>query len=255
MSGPSHSGHNGGAGRPDGGGASRRAFLADPSTYGCRCGDATGAPRSGAHKYPSECPTWEDPAVLHPAVSEPKAQRRARLEWLGRALLETIGENAERPELKETPKRWAKWWEAFVDYEPGSTETAFEAQGSDQMVVVSGIRVWSLCEHHLLPFWCDVTIGYVARDRILGLSKFARIAHKYAHRLQVQERLVTQIADEVARVTGAPDVAVMAQGEHLCMTMRGIRSPALMTSSALRGVFAHNAASRAEFLSFVQQRR
>jgi GTP cyclohydrolase IA len=183
------------------------------------------------------------------------AGRRAALEAICVALLAVIGEDVDRPELADTPRRWAKWWDEFVTYQPGTTDTAFEAQGSDQMVVVSGIRVWSLCEHHLLPFWCDVTIGYVAADKILGLSKFARIAHRHAHKLQVQERLVTEIADEVERVTGARSVAVLAQGEHLCMTMRGIRSPALMTSSALRGAFKHDAAARAEFLSFARQGR
>lgn len=109
------------------------------------------------------------------------------------------------------------------------------------------MRVWSLCEHHLLPFWCDVSIGYIARKRIVGLSKFARIAHDAAHRLQVQERLVEQIANRVASVSGSPDVAVLARGEHLCMSMRGVRTKGLATSSALRGAFKRPAL-RAEFL-------
>jgi GTP cyclohydrolase IA len=108
--------------------------------------------------------------------------------------------------------------------------------------------VFSLCEHHLLPFWCDVSIGYVARDKVLGLSKFARVAHQFAHRLQVQERLTHQVADEVERLAGSGDVAVLARGNHLCMAMRGIRSPATMTTSVMRGVFRETPSAREEFL-------
>ena len=105
------------------------------------------------------------------------------------------------------------------------------------------------CEHHLLPFWCDVSVGYIATDAVLGLSKFGRIAKKYAHRLQLQEQLVHQIADEVEQVTGSPNVAVLAQGEHLCMSMRGVETPAIMKSSVMRGVFFHSPTARQEFLS------
>lgn len=110
------------------------------------------------------------------------------------------------------------------------------------------MRVWSLCEHHLLPFWCDVAIGYIATDRVLGLSKFARVAGQFAHRLQVQERLTRQVADAIERLTGSPDVAVLATGEHLCMSARGVRTPALMTSSVMRGAFRDSPSARAEFL-------
>lgn len=122
-----------------------------------------------------------------------------------------------------------------------------------QMVVVSGMRVWSLCEHHLLPFWADVSIGYIADGRVLGLSKFARIAHKFAHRLQLQEQLVLQIADEIEAVTGTRNVAVIATGEHLCMTMRGVKTPAMMHSSVMRGVFRTDADARAEFLALTKR--
>lgn len=139
-------------------------------------------------------------------------------------------------------------WRDFAQYDPGSVGTTFESVEADQMVVVSGMRVWSFCEHHLLPFWCDVSVGYIAAGRVLGLSKFARVAHKYAHRLQVQERLTQQVADEVSRLTGSPDVAVLAEGRHLCMEMRGVRTPALMTSSVMRGAFRNAPEARAEFL-------
>lgn len=172
----------------------------------------------------------------------------AALLRIGRELLVALGEDPGRDGLADTPRRFADLWREFVEYDPGRVGTTFEAAGADQMVVVSGIRVWSLCEHHLLPFWCDLAVGYVAAGRVLGLSKFARIAHRHAHRLQVQERLTQEVAESVAALTGSPDVAVRARGEHLCMAMRGIRTPALMTSSVMRGVFRDRPEARAEFL-------
>lgn len=174
------------------------------------------------------------------------------LQRIGRELLVAIGEDPEREGLQDTPRRFADWWREFVTYHPGTTDTCFESVTTDQMVVVSGMRVWSLCEHHLLPFWCDVSIGYIARDKVLGLSKFARIAHKYAHRLQLQERLCHQIADEIADIACTEDVAVMASGVHLCMTMRGIRTPGTMTSSIMRGLFREESDARMEFLRLVE---
>jgi GTP cyclohydrolase IA len=116
------------------------------------------------------------------------------------------------------------------------------------MVVCAGVAVFSLCEHHLLPFKCEISMAYIATEHVLGLSKFARIAHKYSHRLQVQERLVHQIADEITAITDARDVAVLARGEHLCMQMRGIKSDGLMSTSVMRGLFRSSDA-REEFLT------
>jgi GTP cyclohydrolase IA len=176
-----------------------------------------------------------------------------RLLSIGKDLLEAIGEDVTRPGIAETPRRFADWWREFIEYEPGNLGTSFESVSTNQMVVVSGMRVWSVCEHHLLPFWCDVSIGYIARDKVLGLSKFARIAHKYAHRPQIQERLVHQIADEVQSLSDSEDVAVLASGEHLCMTMRGIKTPAKMKSSVMRGAFYWNQSARAEFLQLIAE--
>jgi GTP cyclohydrolase I len=167
-------------------------------------------------------------------------------------LLEAIGEDPDRNGLKETPARVARFWAEFIEYDAGNVATGFESIESSQMVVISGIRVWSLCEHHLLPFWCDVTIGYIPATTILGLSKFARIAQNIAHGLQVQERLVSDIADDVAFYAQSDDVAVIAKGEHLCMSMRGVKSDARMTTSVLRGLFRDDAAARSEFLSMVK---
>lgn len=171
----------------------------------------------------------------------------AELEGLCRGLLEAIGEDPDREGLKGTPRRFAAWWLEFIGYQDHNTETTFEAVHSDQMVVVRGMRVWSLCEHHLLPFWCDLTVGYLAGDRIIGLSKVGRIAQVYAHRLQVQERLTMQVADHLAKTLGHSNVAVLGSGEHLCMTMRGAKMPQTMRSSVLRGVFRDEQAARQEF--------
>ncbi len=174
---------------------------------------------------------------------------------IGRELLQAIGEDPEREGIKDTPRRFADWWKEFIDYQPGSLDTCFESITTDQMVTVSGMRVWSLCEHHLLPFWCDVSIGYIAGEQVLGLSKFARIAHKYAHTLQLQERLCHQIADEITRIVGTEDVAVLARGRHLCMEMRGVRTPGLMSSSVMRGLFRDKNEARMEFLQLVKESR
>jgi GTP cyclohydrolase IA len=165
-------------------------------------------------------------------------------------LLIAIGEDPARSGLQDTPDRVARFWQEFVDYDPGKYVTLFENENeskTDQMVVVGPMRVWSLCEHHLLPFYTDVIAGYLPDKHILGLSKFARIAHRHAHQLQVQERLVQKIADEVALVTGTEHVAVVGYGEHLCMTMRGIRTPSKMVSSVMYGAFRDAPQVRKEF--------
>jgi GTP cyclohydrolase I len=173
---------------------------------------------------------------------------------IGRALLIAIGEDPEREGLRETPRRFAQMWREFIDHDPGKLVTTFESVETDQLVLVGPMRIWSKCEHHLVDFWCDVTIGYVAGDRVLGLSKFARIAHHRGHRLQLQERLVTEIARDVQDAVQTPNVAVFARGEHLCMTARGIRTAALVTSSSLWGAFRKDRDLRHEFLSLATER-
>ena len=183
---------------------------------------------------------------------KPKLVDYPRLLALGRELLLAIGEDPDREGLRETPRRWSDAWREFIEYDSGTTETTFASVSSGQLVGVSGIRVASLCEHHLLPFWCDVSIGYIPNAKVLGLSKFARIAHQFAHRLQLQEQLGEQIADEISRITGTQNVAVVLKGEHYCMAARGIRSPARMTSSVMRGVFRTESQTRMEFLRLIE---
>ncbi|XVS60920.1 GTP cyclohydrolase I [Actinosynnema sp. CA-299493] len=176
---------------------------------------------------------------------------RDPLEDLARKLLVEIGEDPDRDGLKETPARFARWWREFSGYDAGDADARFPIVSQGQIVMVSDIAVWSLCEHHLLPFSCTLTIAYKPDGDVLGLSKFARIAHRHAHRLQVQERLVCDIADEVVSATGSADVAVIGRGEHLCMSMRGVRTPALMTSSVFRGAFEDYGPARQELIATI----
>ncbi len=190
---------------------------------------------------------------LEAEPSNPQVYRVSltKLEQVCLDLLQAIGEDITRPDLRDTPERFARMWQEFIEHEDDNTWTSFENVTTDQMVVVKGIKVWSFCEHHLLPFWCDIAVGYIATDKILGLSKFARIAHLYAHKLQVQEKLVHQIADHVQKATGSEDVAVIAEGEHLCMLMRGAKTQAPMVTSIMRGKFKEWSDTRQEFLRLV----
>lgn len=198
--------------------------------------------QNGHALHQDEAPTTEIKKVDYPKLLE-----------LGRELLIAIGEDPDREGLLETPRRWADTWREFIEYDPGNTETTFAAVTADQMVCVSGMRVWSLCEHHLIPFYCDVSIGYITGEKVLGLSKFARIAHQFAHQLQIQERLGQQIADEISRITETEDVAVVLRGRHLCMEARGIQTPGSMTSSVMRGAFREQYETRMEFLRMIDQ--
>lgn len=163
-----------------------------------------------------------------------------------RELLRAIGEDPEREGLKDTPARVARYWAEFIDYHPGTINTSFDEEAPEAPVVVSGMRVHTLCEHHLLPFWCDVTVAYIPHGKVIGLSKLARIAHMHAHRLQLQERLVLQTAETVATIAGTRDVMVVASGEHSCMSSRGIKTAGLMTSQEARGAFLADPNLRAE---------
>ncbi len=148
-----------------------------------------------------------------------------------------------------TPDRVAAFYLDFLNYTDDNIDTVFDGLMTDQMVAATGIRIWSICKHHLLPFWCDVNIGYLTSNgKLLGLSKLARIAKLHAHKLQLQEYLVVDIADHLESLVG-PDVAVTATGEHLCMTMRGIETEAVIHSQVMRGAFYEQPQTRNEFLA------
>lgn len=172
----------------------------------------------------------------------------AHLERIGRELLVAIGENPDREGLRDTPARWARMWAEFVDYHPGTIGTVFDGVTANQLVVVRRVGVWSLCEHHLVPFKVTLTMGYLTDHKVMGLSKMARIAHQYAHRLQLQERLVTQIGMAMSATAGTSNVGVIGTGTHLCMEMRGVRTSGEMVTSHLTGRFLDQDL-RAEFLA------
>lgn len=147
-------------------------------------------------------------------------------------LLSALGEDPGREGLADTPGRVATWYRDFLSPDAANMETSFaESRVSGQLVVVSGMSVWSLCEHHLLPMRLEVATGYLPGDQVLGLSKFGRIARECAARLHVQERFTRQVADRVAAAVGTPDVAVAVHGTHLCMSMRGVRMEAARTTT------------------------
>ncbi|WP_027891374.1 GTP cyclohydrolase I FolE [Calidithermus chliarophilus] len=174
------------------------------------------------------------------------------LEWL-----ELIGEDPQREGLLKTPDRMAKAW-AFLTkgYRESLEEivngAVFEAEGSE-MVVIKGIEYYSMCEHHLLPFFGKVHIGYIPRKKILGLSKFGRITDMFARRLQVQERLSVQIAQAIWDLLEPVGVGVVVEGQHMCMMMRGVeKQHSSTTSSAMLGNFREDAKTRDEFLSLLR---
>jgi GTP cyclohydrolase IA len=159
-----------------------------------------------------------------------------RVTELVRELLLALGEDPGREGLIETPARVASWWSSFLSPDTSATATCFtESHLRDQLVVVSGMNVWSLCEHHMLPMNLQVAAGYVPEGEVVGLSKFGRIAQRYAARLQVQERFTRQVAEEVSDAIGCKDVAVAVRGTHLCMTMRGVRMEAARTTTLQTG--------------------
>lgn len=177
---------------------------------------------------------------------------KVRMEAAVRETLCALGEDPDREGLKLTPYRVAKWWDEFMSQEADMNATTFEAVKVNQMVVVSGIRVWSVCEHHLLPFWCDVAVGYLCQETIVGLSKIPRLCRRAGACLSIQERLVETIARDVRMIAKTQDVAVVAKGRHLCTMMRGVRSDCDMTSSAISGAFVKSDV-RAEFLALADR--
>ena len=174
------------------------------------------------------------------------------------SLIKAIGDDPQRESLKETPRRIAEMYaELFSGMDmdaQAELTTGFEV-GHNEMVILRDIPFYSMCEHHLLPFFGIVHIGYIPNKsgRVVGVSKLARVVEIFARRPQLQERMTTQIADAIMETLQADGVAVIVQAEHLCMTMRGIKKPGSnVVTSATRGLFRNRAATRAEFLSLVQ---
>ena len=173
-------------------------------------------------------------------------------------IIAAIGEDVTREGLIDTPKRAAKAFKFLNNgYEKNLEEVLngaiFEADTED-MVIVKDIELYSLCEHHLLPFIGKCHIAYLPQGKVLGLSKLARIVDMYARRLQIQEKLTKQIADAVETAVNAKGVAVVIEAKHLCMMMRGVeKQNSVMTTSVMTGIFRKELSTRAEFLSLINR--
>jgi len=186
---------------------------------------------------------------------------RPRIENAVREILAAIGEDPDREGLRRTPERvadmYADIFAGLADDPAGHLAVTFAAD-HDEMVMVKDIPLYSICEHHLAPFIGKAHVAYIpnANGRITGLSKLARLVDSYARRPQVQERLTSQIADEIDAKLQPRGALVVIEAEHLCMSMRGVRKPGTTTiTSAVRGLFRENPATRAEAMAFVHSRR
>ncbi|MGQ0552312.1 MAG: GTP cyclohydrolase I FolE [Planctomycetota bacterium] len=179
----------------------------------------------------------------------------ARAERAIRELLSAIGEDPKREGLAETPARVARMYAEIMSgskIDPGRHLKVTFAEDHHEMVVVKDISFESLCEHHLMPFHGRAHVAYVPNGRIVGLSKVARVVEEFARRLQVQERLTSQVADLIMNTLAPQGVGVVLEATHTCMTMRGIRKPgATMVTSAVRGTFQSVASTRTEFMKLL----
>ena len=172
-------------------------------------------------------------------------------------IIQAIGEDVTRDGLRDTPKRAAKAFEFLTHGYHKSLEEvvngAIFESNNDEMVLVRDIELYSLCEHHLLPFIGKCHVAYIPNGKVIGLSKIARIVDMYARRLQIQENMTKQIADTILEVTNALGVGVVVEAQHLCMMMRGVeKQNSCMTTSMMLGSFRHDVATRTEFLNLVK---
>jgi len=186
-----------------------------------------------------------------------QTQREARIAGLMRQLLVELGEDPAREGLLATPQRVAK---SLLFLTSGYQRTVgnvlngavFQSQ-SNNMIIVRDIEVYSLCEHHMLPFYGRCHVGYVARDKVLGVSKIARIVDCFARRLQIQERLTEEVAEAVREASDAEGVGVVMECRHLCMMMRGVeKQNSVMTTSTVLGSFRKSGDTRSEFLTLIR---
>jgi GTP cyclohydrolase IA len=196
-------------------------------------------------------PISQEPRPEIPDFDQERAERAVR------ELLIAVGEDPDREGLRDTPARVARAYKELLSGMRMSAEdvltTTFDL-GHDEMILVKDIELWSMCEHHLVPFTGKAHIGYIPNEngRITGLSKLARLVDLYAKRPQVQERLTTQVADAMMSILEARGAIVVIEAEHLCMSMRGIRKPGARTvTSAVRGMFQYQPSTRAEAMSLI----
>lgn len=180
-----------------------------------------------------------------------------RIEQLVAELLKELGQDPQREGLQKTPSRVAKSLQFLTQgYTQNPEEIINGAKFTEkysEMIVVKDIALYSLCEHHLLPFWGRAHVAYIPQEKIIGLSKVARLVEIYSRRLQVQERMTTEIAETLQKTLNPQGVAVVIEAEHLCMQMRGVQKRgSVAVTSAMLGVFRSNLATRQEFMSFIK---
>lgn len=196
-------------------------------------------------------------ARVDAAVQSEPAPSQEDAEAAVRTLLRWAGDDPDREGLSETPRRVARAYrEWFRGYEEDPVEylrrTFEEVEGYDEMVVLRGIRFESFCEHHLAPIIGHAHVGYLPKDRVVGISKLARVVETYAKRLQVQEKMTVQIAKTIDEVLEPNGVAVVLEGEHHCMSTRGVHKPGVaMVTSTMLGRFRRDARTRREFLGLI----
>jgi len=173
-------------------------------------------------------------------------------------IIAAIGEDPQRPGLVDTPQRAATALQFLTrGYQQDLDEVVNDAlfpSDANEMIMVQNIELYSMCEHHMLPFFGKAHVAYIPTGKVLGLSKIARIVDMFARRLQIQEQLTAQVADTIQTVTGAAGVGVIIEAQHLCMMMRGVeKQNSSMKTSAMLGSFRDNPATRAEFLSLLNK--
>ncbi len=185
---------------------------------------------------------------------------KKKIESAVRQILEAIGEDPDREGLIETPKRIAKMYEEIfsgLNEDAGEhLEKIFPGENHEELVLIKDIPFYSMCEHHLVPFFGKAHVGYLPKDgKLTGLSKLARVVETISKRPQLQERLTSSVADIIMEKLSPYGVIVVIEAEHMCMTMRGVKKPGSKTiTSAVRGVFASDAKVRAEAMSFINWR-
>ena len=182
---------------------------------------------------------------------------KKKIEKAVRDILVAVGENPERSDIRDTPKRVADMYEEILAGSNADAEKELEVvfeKEHDEIILLKNIPLYSVCEHHLLPFIGKAHVAYMpAGNRVTGLSKLARVVDVFARRLQIQERLTTNIAETIMKKLKPKGVMVIIEAEHLCMSMRGVKKPGVLTiTSAVRGVFRKNEKTRAEAMALIR---